>query len=630
MKKVSTYLSSMRYLKPVQIYGRLSMLARRKVLHRSKAYRSRYSPQAMAQTEVIPLPFAADTYRPGDLNGIAEGTFTFLNRSVDLGQPINWFPDTVSQLWLYNLHYFDYVVPLAQQFIERDDRQIYCLFRRLIRDWLQSNPVARSVAWDPYPVSLRISNWLKAYSAFEPALREDSSFADELRRSLFSHALFLENNVEYHLLGNHLIENGRALLFTGLFFTDKKADDWRLKGEQILWQELQEQFLDDGGHYELSPMYHQIMLHLYQDVMTVLQAAGQTVPEEVTKRVQAMRVWLGQVLHPDGDLALFNDAAFGIAGPPTDLLKEMTPANGTALVNEARPEALQILSDSGYFTFRDHSTRNFMIFDCGRLGPDYQPGHGHCDALSYELSLAGQRMIVDSGVGDYYDDLKWRAYYRGTRAHNTVVVDEAEQSEIWGRFRVARRTRPLAVQWADDGAELAYVGGSHSGYQRLPGKVVHQRWVCWIDRSFWLISDHITGQGEHQAESLIHFHPDVEIVTPPLASASEQGGQVQNGEVTLKIIPWGVQRVSSYYGESAPIQGWYAPEFGLQLKNTVWGLHQAGRLPIQFGYILWPYSTDVKVQHSMLEVDASCVEVQSAKGQYRVVFSPKAVVVEKK
>jgi uncharacterized heparinase superfamily protein len=527
---------------------------------------------------------------------------------------VDWFPSQASQLWLYNLHYFEYATALGQQYAQNGDAQAYQAFRRLVEAWIAACPVAIPLAWDPYPTSLRLTNWLKAYTLFGPVLEKDPDFATVLRRSLYTQARFLEDNLEYHLMGNHLIENGRALLYAGLFFGDEAAERWRQKGEQILWHELREQFLDDGGHYEQSPMYHQVMLELYQQVVSVLGVRGYVVPDNVENRIHAMQDWLRAICHPDGGIPLFNDAAFDMAGHFDDVSKAST---------------VKALSDSGYFVFRDHSAQNFVIFDCGPLGPDHQPGHGHCDMLSYELSLSGQRLIVDSGVGNYYGELDWRTYYRSTRAHNTVIVDDTEQSEIWDRFRVARRARPLDVQWEDKGTELAYVYGSHSGYRRLKGDVIHHRWLCWVDRRFWLICDCVMGKGWHQVESLVHFHPHIQPVSVPEAAVDGQAGVVRYEQVDLKIAPWGVKNVKTYFGDTDPIQGWYAPEFGLRIKNHVWGLTRTGELPLWLGYVLWPEATDVTVRFSIIDKRTCCIDVQSAGVLYGIVCSPTGVTMGK-
>jgi uncharacterized heparinase superfamily protein len=540
-------------------------------------------------------------------------TFTFLNRRLHLGEPIDWFPEGVSQLWIYNLHYFEYVLALGRDYALTGNKRAYQGFHHLVTEWIDECPVATPLAWDPYPLSLRITSWLKAYTLFESALRQHNAFAAELRQSLYAQASFLEDNIEYHLLGNHLIENGRALLMAGLFFTDENGQRWRRKGMRILWRELSKQFLGDGGHYERSPMYHQKMLGLYRDVLLVLECDNQVLPPDVKGRIRMMESWLCAVSHPDGGIPLLNDATLGAAGD----LAELPSTTGAA------SEGLLALPDSGYFAFRDSLRQDFMICDCGPLGPDHQPGHGHCDALSYELSLSGQRIVVDSGVGNYYGELSWRNYYRSTRAHNTVVVDEEEQSEIWDRFRVARRAYPRDVRWADESPALAYVVCSHTGYRRLKGRVTHRRSVCWVDRRFWVVCDRMTGNGHHRVESLIHFHPEVRIISDPVTTYA--AGRVRCKDVNLKVLPWGMQEVETYFGEMSPIQGWYAPEFGVCVENHVWGFHREDELPFWLGYVLWPELTEVSVRFSIVGEHSCYVDVESAGKRYRLVFDREGV-----
>lgn len=619
MSNLSSYFISTYHLKPIQVFSRISMLTRRKVFHRSKAYKSKYSrTDNKVELNITPIAFPTGSSQHHRQSEIENGVFTFLNRRVDLGKPVNWFPEDETQLWCYNLHYFDYVVPLGNDYKESEDQTSYPLFRRLVNEWIQGCPVADGVAWDSYPVSLRISNWIKAYSLFEPEISNDRNFLEDFLKSLRVQASFLEDNLEYHLLGNHLIENGRALLLAGLFFTDRVADRWFKTGKRILWGQLDEQILSDGGHFERSPMYHQIMLSLYREVISVLGTRNIVVPTRVNNRVKLMEEWLGKVLHPDGQIALLNDAALGIAGDSTDVLDR----------SKVSSDHFDVLPESGLFAFRDRSKEDYLIFDCGPLGPDYLPGHGHCDNLSYELSLAGKRFIVDSGVGNYYGDIDWRNYYRSTRAHNTVVVDGAEQSELWGRFRVARRAQPLDVTWADSGTNLTYVIGAHTGYHRLPGSITHRRWMCWIDRSFWLVCDQITGSGSHSIESFIHFDADVEIVNEPDRKDQNAIGEVRRGSTGLKIIPWGIEKVNTYLGVEHPIQGWAAPEFGLNLENSVWGLSQEGKLPIWFGYVLWPHEHKVSVDQALIDGNTACIKIKSIHKEFNLMIDYDAVEME--
>ena len=143
-----------------------------------------------------------------------------------------------------------------------------------------------------------MANWFRAFSLFGARLDEDQSFALELRRSLFVQASFLEQHLEYDLLNNHLLENGRALFLAGLFFVGRDADRWRQTGERILITGLAENFLSDGGHDERSPMYHQAMLEMYDEVAGVLEANGQTVPMILTDGLQSQRALAQKRLSP--------------------------------------------------------------------------------------------------------------------------------------------------------------------------------------------------------------------------------------------------------------------------------------------------------------------------------------------
>lgn len=612
------WLATVRHVRPGQALHRARMLWRRRVLHRLGPVAARYGKAATGEEPVRPLRFPRRRPRFGPLEGLEQGIFTFVNHQRRLGQPVDWFPPEEHRLWLYNLHYFDCAPALAWAQAEEGDPAAWRVLRDLVSQWIERCPVGAPVAWDPYPTSLRIANWLRAYALVGPQLAADPAFARALRRSLYAQASFLERNLEYHLLGNHLLENGRALLLAGLFFSTGRAARWEARGRQILWRGLEEQFLADGGHEERSPMYHQLMLELYEEVAAVLEGRGERVPSVLAGRLPAMRRWLAEMLHPDGELSLFNDAAFGIAPPPAESLGGCVE----------QTDGLVALPASGYFAFRDRGEGHCLILDCGPIGPDHQPGHGHCDTLSFELSLAGERIVVDSGVGTYYGDPERREYYRSTRAHNTVAVDGAEQSEIWAVFRVGRRARPDEVRRADEGRPLAWVGGSHSGYRRLPGDVVHRRWVCWVDRRFWVVCDRVSGRGSHRVESFLHFHPEVRTAVPPTAGATSRPGQVAGRRSVLRVVPWGFDRVETVTGGTGPLQGWYAPEFGLHLESPTWTFSTARELPVWSGYVMWPEAADVLLDFAPADGHRGRLAIRAAGRTWVLLFGPLDVELE--
>jgi uncharacterized heparinase superfamily protein len=205
-----------------------------------------------------------------------------------------------------------------------------------------------------------------------------------------------------------------------------------------------------------------------------------------------------------------------------------------------------------------------LLFDAGPIGPDYLPGHAHCDTLSFELSLGTERWIVNAGTFSYTGPE--RAHYRGTAAHNTVMVDGAEQHEIWASFRVARRGYPLDV--ALDGERG--ISAAHTGYCRLPGSPVHRRDIRWEDRLF-VVLDRIEGRGMHRAVSHVHLHPEVTVEV-----AGENEVSCRRAGRVLRIHSEGLPiRIEPYD---------YAPEFGLKIPARRLIMESTGLLPQTMGF----------------------------------------------
>ncbi len=180
--------------------------------------------------------------------------FTFLSEVNQLSL-VGWDNPSQSKLWRYNLHYFDY---LNQ--IDSGNEEIE-LQNNIISKWIIENPYGKGTGWEPYPTSLRIINWIKWNF-------KTNGLSDDAKRSLWNQVLWLARRPEYHLLGNHLFINAKALLFACVFFgLDEYSSIYR-KALKILKDELSEQFLEDGAHLEVSPMYHSLamedLLDMYQ------------------------------------------------------------------------------------------------------------------------------------------------------------------------------------------------------------------------------------------------------------------------------------------------------------------------------------------------------------------------------
>lgn len=424
---------------------------------------------------------------------ISNNEVTFLGRQANITSSSVWNNPSHEKLWLYNIHYFDDLN--AIDFKNRKSWHI-----TLIDRWINENPACSGNGWEPYPLSLRLINWVKWFSRY-------SSVDAKYLVSIAEQAEALTKQLEYHILGNHLFTNAKALTFVGCYFNDETANRYLDIGLEVLDEEIQEQFLADGAHFELSPMYHEILLW---DLLELINLANTSQNEKLLSRkslwktyAQRGLAWLQAMLHSDGEISFFNDAAIGIAANPKEIFEYATKLGITWRKSENRLTTNRV---SGYSCIEYPGYK--LIFDHASVGPDYLPGHAHADTLSFELSVGLQRVFVNSGTS-LYGVSDERLRQRQTAAHNTVTVDEQDSSEVWSGFRVARRAFATLLNATSTGNSVRLVA-SHDGYKRLKKPTVHQRTIT-ATNNVITIKDELSGirNGVYH----LHLHPNVVIQT---------------------------------------------------------------------------------------------------------------------
>lgn len=552
LKGLSRYFHTVRYLRWQQIVGRLWYIL--------------YRPHVSATA----LP------RKSDLRGNLEGirrrgpsmtgpdSFIFLNHSGRIVSASDWNDPRQDKLWLYNLHYFD-------DLNAHDAESRFEWHQALIRRWIAENPPTSGNGWEPYPVSLRVVNWIK-WDLRVGGLDEEAidSLAVQLR--------WLRRRLEYHILGNHLLANAKALIFGGLYFRGDEAEEWFGTGFRVFEQQLQEQVLPDGGHFELSPMYHLIVLEDLLDVINIMQAFDRRVPDSWLDMVARMLSWADVMCHPDGEIPFFNDAAFGIAGTVKEL-RNYAERLGVS-TSPIRSDSV-FLRDSGYVRLVTDDA--VLFFDVAPIGPDYLPGHAHADTLSLELSLFGRRVLVNSGTSVYGSGAE-RLRQRGTGAHNTIMVAGMNSSEVWSGFRVAHRARARIL---DVNEASRRVVAEHDGYRRLRERVIHRREVR-LQSNRLVVVDVIIPQreqktlGPRDVQGAWHLHPDIAV---------QQIGNTGETSVFSLYIPAG----NTVHEARLMIQGaershleqvtWH-PEFGKSVPNMRVVFRSGRPLPATFTTIV--------------------------------------------
>jgi hypothetical protein len=511
---------AVRHLRPGQVTNRVARRLRRPPASWGEAERYGLAARRPSKPAGVIVRHAVD------------GSFRFLNETRPFEGEDRWRPRGVARLWAEQLHAFRWLWELPP-----GDAAAH------IALWLDENPPASAPGWAPAPTSVRVREWIE-WLLLHPDAPEP--LRTRMVASLAHQARTLEATIEHHLLGHHVLENAITLCWAGLTLQGPSAGRWVARGRRLLRRQLGEQVLADGTHDERSPMYQAL---LAEALLRLAEVAG---PSRAGESVRSMARAGGEVLvgslralsHPDGQIALLNDAAFREAPAVGVMERRFAVAEG-----EAPEDDSWALPSGGYYGVRRGEL--YVAFDAGPIGPDHQPAHGHADALSFELSHDGRRIFTDTGVLTYEAGTS-RSWDRGTAAHNTVQVDGLDQSELWGAFGCGRRihrVRGIARRVED----RVHFGGSYVGVAAGGRRLEHRR-ECAVRGDRLVFSDQLEAAGEHEAALRLHVGPGLDVERSP------EGPRVLDSHLPLALVQ---SRGLEWSIEETP----YHPEFGVEVTR---------------------------------------------------------------
>ena len=463
--KIKLYLNTVKYLKLIQIYYRF------KYLFMSRFFSKNVDGEIPPDFNLINW---VGKIKSPLLYTQKEKSFSFLNITHQFSKKIDWNYNKYGELWTDNLNYFDF---LNQENISKETGLL------LIRDFIKNEDLLK-IGKKSYPISSRGINWVKFLAEY--------CINDTLiNKALYYHYRILLKNLEYHLLANHLLENAFSLLFGAYYFQDESLYN---KSYNLLISELNEQVLNDGAHFELSPMYHQIILSRLLDSIQLIKLNNEWKKDDLLLFLEAkaslMISWLQNITFSSGKIPMVNDATYNIAPSSVQLFSY---AKNLGIINKKIP-----LSDSGY---RKIISDNYELFiDVGNVGPDYQPAHAHSDTFNFELIKDGDPIFVDTGISTYEKNNK-RLEERSTHSHNTVEINSINQTEVWGGFRVARRAKIINLE-----ENIGSISATHDGYKHKGFK--HNRVFEWSDYEI-TIKDFLNKSSLNKAKAHFHFHSSI-------------------------------------------------------------------------------------------------------------------------
>jgi len=504
----------------------------------------------------------------------------------------DWEGQDRPKLWRYERQYHSELVALVAMGVAERDSFWIDAAQELIATWINSCPQPRGDAWEPYPVARRILNWsLAGYISPPIGHRLASGLAAQVR--------FLSRHLEHHLLGNHLICDAAALV-TGCAAVDAPdlAEAGR-RGAQLLARELTRQVLPDGGYAERTAQYHAIVLRDLLLALAFTRARGSRLDARIEDSARAMARWLAAIAREDA-VPYLNDAAPD-ATPP--LHEVLSLARALQLIDgpwdswlgrafglrapgkSTKPRGDLQLPNTGWTFVREGAHE--LLFEHGPIGPDEQPGHGHSDALSYELSWDGHAVVTDTGVTTY-EVGNVRDFERSAPAHATVSVDGHGPDELWAAFRVGARAQVVGgkLTCTPEGVRVV------DGYVRAPAGWEHRRrMVYWPGEALAVFDEVVKGRG------VIRSHL-------PLAAdcTLDSNGTLQ--------FPGGVLQLQSLRGtRDEGVESWVGEGFGRRRPRRSFAFMADARGRI--AYAIMAPGRSVSIQES------SCV-IRGPRGSVKV------------
>ena len=424
-----------------------------------------------------------------NVNEILANHITLLHKTEELNGKYVYPNESV--LWNYTLQYFEWSIPIAIQYIRTNDNSWIELYKRLFINWTKENS---EYTWRPYPVSLRIRNLLISVEIIGTAL--ENEFLCLFYSVIYQQYDYLKSHLEKQLLANHYLENLITLVICSNLFDECK------KHEIYCWEllkELKEEILADGMHFELSPMYHKIVLEDLIRVYISERGCSSDFLAKIRQYIIQMTCAMLSLENGFKRTPHFNDSANNIAKTKGQLAGAVRSLIDDVEFNDAERE----FKYAGYYKFYDNinGKRISVIYDAGIPGPSYNPGHAHNDCLSFELAIDGIPLFVNCGTATYVGGVL-RDFFRSTEAHNTISINGTEQSQCWSRHRVARRGSGRALSVRPNGVDSIikdYKGNVAKRNLELHGKMIK-------------IREKAIGNNSACMYSYLHISPEFDLV----------------------------------------------------------------------------------------------------------------------
>jgi len=507
-------------------------------------------------------------------------------------------------LWEPNRHH--HLVVLGRAYRASGDVRYARAAVKQLESWLQQNPFGIGMNWrSPLELGLRLINWVWTIDLIYDSGLIEGVFKNRLLDVIDRHIWEIDRKYSVgSSANNHLIGEAAGVFIASSYFPSlKNAARWQVRSRKILLEQIICQTHPDGGTREQAIGYHLFALQFFLISGLMARKVGQDFTDEYWSHLEKMFEFIGVLSEGGTELPMFGDADEGyvldLGGDPRNVrvwlsigailygrsdFKRWAQAYAELcrwLLGRSSRDQFDAIGipvgddhlssrdfpDTGCYLLqssnRDENCHISVIFDCGEHGFKSIAAHAHADALSFVLRAFGRDVLVDPGTYDYFSYPKWREYFRSTRAHNTVVIDGRDQSEMLGLFLWGRRAKARCLSWQPSEVGGRVIG-EHDGYTYLKDPVTHRRSLDLDGRARRLIvRDDIIACAKHEIE--ISFHLAEHCVVNP-AGGNCYLVDVGLGTITIELDPH--LKVEEFKGSEDPICGWISRGYHRKEAST--------------------------------------------------------------
>lgn len=426
-----------------------------------------------------------------------------------------------------------------------------------ISEWINDNPFMLSINWScSMDVAIRAINWMYAVNMITNSKIIDKRFVELFDKSLFEHGFHIFNNLEkaFPYSGNHYATNIAGLLFIGQYFKESKhGKKWWDFALSEFYTDIRSQVLPNGVHFEKSTSYHRLITEVYLYSLILVFRTGEVIPGDIKYRVSKMFEYIKFYTKPNGLAPLIGDNdngrllsfleynfcdhryLLGLAFQINDvcnynefkefkefgmidrffLLNALSNSKFLDIYDKTINSDVKIYTDAGFAIVNKKSL--YILFKNSEISQYYTHQkiigtHTHSDALSFELALNGNDIFIDPGSFTYTSSPKLRSEFRSTKKHNTISVDDLDQTLMVqdNMFAVQNSAIPEVIRYFRIEETESFIGEFKWQLSERE-QIVHRRSISFHKNNDVGITDSLIFKDKHKFSFYFHLSPDIEI-----------------------------------------------------------------------------------------------------------------------